>query len=117
MSWAQAKAYPVQQYAGLCWAYLGPPPAPALPGHPALAGGDGRRRITVYPVLDHGWMEQPPTLSDGRTGSLLLRMPIDDTHTWQVHVELISREGDAPVDPAGEGAEVIYLPADGLMSA
>jgi len=60
MSWAEARAHPVQQYAGLYWAYLGSLPAPALPDHDVLARWDGRRRITVYPELNRGWMEAMP---------------------------------------------------------
>src|SRR5437879_4937982 len=43
------KAYPVQKYAGIYWAYMGPQPAPALPRYDVLARPDGTRKITVYP--------------------------------------------------------------------
>jgi 5,5'-dehydrodivanillate O-demethylase len=49
------KAYPVQKYAGLYWAYLGPLPAPALTKYDVLARPDGRRRINVFPNLDCNW--------------------------------------------------------------
>ncbi|MEA2639330.1 MAG: 5,5-dehydrodivanillate O-demethylase oxygenase subunit [Chloroflexota bacterium] len=48
-------AYPVQKYAGLYWAYLGPAPAPELTKFDVLSRTDGRRRITVYPNLDCNW--------------------------------------------------------------
>ncbi|HZT08828.1 MAG TPA: Rieske 2Fe-2S domain-containing protein [Chloroflexota bacterium] len=51
----KVRAYPVQRYAGLYWAYLGPQPAPVLPRFDVLARTDGHRRITVFPVLDCNW--------------------------------------------------------------
>ncbi len=49
------RAYPVQKFAGLYWAYLGPKPAPAIPKYDLLARRDGRRRIVVHPRLDCNW--------------------------------------------------------------
>jgi 5,5'-dehydrodivanillate O-demethylase len=51
----KAKAYPVQRYAGLYWAYLGPLPAPAITKYDVLARTDGRRSIHVFPNLDCNW--------------------------------------------------------------
>lgn len=39
-----ADGYPVQELAGLYWAYLGPDPAPPLPTDDLLTRVDGRRR-------------------------------------------------------------------------
>src|SRR5947209_1524048 len=49
------KAYPVMRMAGFYWAYLGPQPVPVFPKFDVLARNDGRRRITVFPVLDCNW--------------------------------------------------------------
>jgi len=49
------KSYPVEKLAGIYWAYMGPPPVPALPKYDVLARTDGTRRITVYPNLDCNW--------------------------------------------------------------
>ncbi len=49
------KSYPVQQLAGIYWAYMGPAPVPALPKFDVLARTDGKRKITFYPNLDCNW--------------------------------------------------------------
>lgn len=50
------KAYAVEKFAGFYWAYLGPKPAPAIPRYDLLVRKDGRRRITIYPILDCNWL-------------------------------------------------------------
>ncbi len=47
----KAKAYPVQKFIGLYWAYLGPLPAPLIPPYDVWARTDGARWIEVLP----GW--------------------------------------------------------------
>src|SRR5437660_9441540 len=42
-------AYPVQQLAGILFAYMGPQPAPLLPRWETLVRRDGKRRILVLP--------------------------------------------------------------------
>jgi len=49
-------AYPVQKFAGLYWAYMGPKPAPAIPKYDLLMRKDGKRRIAVFPQLDCNWL-------------------------------------------------------------
>jgi 5,5'-dehydrodivanillate O-demethylase oxygenase subunit len=51
------KAYPVQELAGLYWAYLGPLPAPALPKYDVWADEGGITKIDVYPRLDCNWLQ------------------------------------------------------------
>jgi 5,5'-dehydrodivanillate O-demethylase len=51
------KAYPVQKFVGLYWAYLGPAPAPLIPHYDAWARKDGRRKIFVQPQLDCNWFQ------------------------------------------------------------
>jgi len=48
-------AYPVQKFAGLYWAYMGPLPVPVLPRFDLFVLKQGKRRITVHPVLDCNW--------------------------------------------------------------
>ena len=126
MSWATAKSYTVAEYAGLVWAYLGTAPAPALPTHDALGRHDGRRRISVYPKLNRNWMdlsEDDPLprspvsplgpvgtealLGDnGRRNSVWLRTPVDDTHTWQVLVEMIPLDARSRGQTRGTGGRL-----------
>ena len=60
----KARAYPVQRFAGLYWAYLGPDPAPALPRYDVWARTDGRRRIIVHPQLDCNWLQPMENSAD-----------------------------------------------------
>jgi 5,5'-dehydrodivanillate O-demethylase oxygenase subunit len=53
----KATAYPVQKYAGLYWAYLGPGPAPEIPRYDVWAREDGYQTIDVYPQLDANWLQ------------------------------------------------------------
>src|SRR5947208_14560083 len=99
MPWSNARAYPIVEYGDLFWAYLGPTPAPPLPTHHLLEPA-GRRRITVHPTIESGWMAAPEPPDDG---ALWLRTPVDDGHTWQVAVESISSAGEQ-VAP-----EVVFL--------
>lgn len=56
-STVKQKAYPVQKFVGLYWAYMGPEPAPLLPQYDAWARKDGRRKIFVQPQLDCNWFQ------------------------------------------------------------
>jgi 5,5'-dehydrodivanillate O-demethylase len=49
------RAYPVREFVGFYWAYLGPLPAPAIPKFDVFVLKNGRRNITVYPTLDCNW--------------------------------------------------------------
>jgi len=51
------RAYPVQDFAGLFWAYLGPLPAPALPRYDVWSDPDGITKVDVYPRLDCNWLQ------------------------------------------------------------
>ena len=44
------RAYPVQELAGLLWAYMGPPPAPELPVWEPFTWGNGFREIVLADV-------------------------------------------------------------------
>jgi 5,5'-dehydrodivanillate O-demethylase len=65
-------AYPVQKVAGLLFAYMGPKPAPLLPGYDVLVRKDGERRVVVLPQLDCNWL-QP------------MENSVDPTHTHYLH--------------------------------
>ena len=49
-------AYPVQRFAGLYWAYLGPLPAPVIPKYDIWVR-PGLRRIAVCERLDCNWLQ------------------------------------------------------------
>ena len=49
------KSYPVQKFAGLYWAYLGPLPAPVIPKYDVWARQDGKRKVIIHPQLDCNW--------------------------------------------------------------
>jgi nitrite reductase/ring-hydroxylating ferredoxin subunit len=51
------KAYPVQKFVGLYWAYLGPDPAPVIPKFDVWVSPEGVRKIDVYPRLDCNWFQ------------------------------------------------------------
>lgn len=51
------RAYPTEKFAGLCWTYMGPRPAPLIPPYDVWARRDGRRRISVKPQLDCNWFQ------------------------------------------------------------
>jgi 5,5'-dehydrodivanillate O-demethylase len=51
------KAYPVQKFIGLYWAYMGPQPAPLIPRYDLWVRKDGRRRIVIQPQLDCNWFQ------------------------------------------------------------
>ncbi len=57
-------AYPVQQSAGLYWAYMGPLPAPALPRFDLWVRKDGVRRIVVTQQLDCNWFQVVENMTD-----------------------------------------------------
>ncbi len=51
----KATAYPVRQFSGFYWTYMGPSPAPEIPQYDVLARTDGKRKVTVFPNLDCTW--------------------------------------------------------------
>jgi 5,5'-dehydrodivanillate O-demethylase len=167
------RAYPVEQVAGLYWAYLGPLPAPAFPKYDVLARTDGSRQITVHPMLDCNWLQTMENAADpahapilhqdavGRTakpvnstrgfiddqesfefwrvpyglmkrrnfkngesdehplifpnmlrtgGTIQIRVPVDDVHTWRVDVKFTPDPQGAQASP-DERPAVKYLPA------
>ena len=55
MKSVRQRAYPVREFAGFYWAYLGPAPAPELPRYDILVRKDGKRKLQVYPRVDCNW--------------------------------------------------------------
>lgn len=166
------RAYPVQEMAGLYWAYLGPLPAPVIPKYDVFARMDGKRRITVHPMLDCNWFQTMENAADPthapilhqdvehrtakpvnttrgfiddqesfdfwlvpygimkqrnfkngesdehplifpnmlRTGGTVqIRVPVDDTHTWRVDVNFrADPDGHGTAD--GEQPELVIQP-------
>jgi len=51
------KAYPVQKFVGLFWAYMGPSPAPVIPKYDVWARKDGIHWLRVLPRLDCNWFQ------------------------------------------------------------
>jgi 5,5'-dehydrodivanillate O-demethylase len=51
------KAYPVQKWIGLYWAYMGPLPAPAITKYDVWARTDGTHKLSVQPQLDCNWLQ------------------------------------------------------------
>ena len=77
---AKHKAYPVQKLAGLLFAYLGPSPAPLLPRWSVLVRKDGKRKITVHPVLDCNWLNAQEN-------------SVDPVHTRWLHARVAKLRG------------------------
>ena len=57
-------AYPVQKFVGLYWAYMGPLPAPVLPKYDLFVLKQGKRHLTVHPVLDCNWFVAAENAAD-----------------------------------------------------
>jgi 5,5'-dehydrodivanillate O-demethylase len=77
-------AYPVQEFIGLYWAYLGPLPAPVLPHYDTLVSRRGRRKITVFPELACNWLQA-------------MENSVDPAHLQILHQEYIGG-GREPVN-------------------
>ncbi len=94
---ARVRSYPVQQLAGLLFAYLGPEPAPLLPRWETLVRKDGVRDIVVLPVHNHNWMQAQENSHD-------------PTHTFWLHAKLYERAlKDRPEDQKKWAADVAYF--------
>jgi len=72
------RAYPVQKYVGLYWAYLGPLPAPVIPKYDLWARKDGTHKIYVQPRLDCNWL-QP------------MENSVDPSHSRILHADVTER--------------------------
>jgi nitrite reductase/ring-hydroxylating ferredoxin subunit len=123
VQWANAKTYPVHSWGGLLWSYLGSEPAPDF-SHPSIpAELVGIETVAVTGVQPLNWLDSLAlAVSDGhepiapchsaRPGMLMLRLPVDEEHTWMLavgraiehaaakaQIELEGRDGVADIKP------------------
>ncbi len=77
-------AYPVRQFIGLYWAYLGPEPVPEIPPYDLWVRKDGRRSVQVQPRLDCNWL-QP------------MENSVDPSHSRVLHADVVMRRGGPPL--------------------
>src|SRR5581483_2575982 len=77
-------SYPVQQFLGLYWAYLGPLPAPVIPRYDVWVRRDGTRWIEDRGRIDCNWLQA-------------MENSVDSAHLQILHQEFIGR-GARPVN-------------------
>ncbi|MBM2812491.1 MAG: ring-hydroxylating oxygenase subunit alpha, partial [Chloroflexi bacterium] len=75
-------AYPVREYVGLAWAYLGPAPAPEIPPYDVWARTDGKHKVVVQPNLDANWLAP-------------MENSVDGPHAYILHQEFLTHRGNA----------------------
>jgi 5,5'-dehydrodivanillate O-demethylase oxygenase subunit len=73
------KSYPVQQLAGILFAYLGPLPAPLLPRWETLVRTDGTRKISVLPLHRNNWLQAQEN-------------SVDPVHTYYLHSHMFKMQ-------------------------
>ena len=76
-------AYPVIDYLGMIWAYMGPQPAPPMPHYDTLFRKDGTRKWLMHPRLNANWFQA-------------MENSMDPAHLQVLHQEFIGR-GKQPV--------------------
>ncbi len=82
------RAYPVQKFIGMYWAYLGPLPAPVIPKYDVWVRKDGRRRLLQQPQLDCNWFQA-------------MENSVDPSHLQILHQALIA--GDKTITNTTRG--------------
>ena len=82
------RAYPVQQFLGMYWAYLGPLPAPIIPKYDIWVRRDGVRKIQVHPMIDCNWLQASEN-------------SVDPAHLQILHQELTGRGRTPPSTTRG----------------
>jgi len=73
-------AYPVQELAGLLFAYMGPEPAPLLPRWDVVAWEDGQRKLSQQQILYCNWLQAEENTADV-------------THTYFLHGHTMRMKG------------------------
>ena len=81
-------AYPVREYCGLYWAYMGPAPAPVLPRIDIAEAGP-IKAVGVMPVLECNWLQ-------------FVEQNVDQAHVFLLHQDTGQRQG-APVSNTTRG--------------
>jgi 5,5'-dehydrodivanillate O-demethylase oxygenase subunit len=84
MKHVRQPAYPVQQFVGMYWAYLGPLPAPEIPRYDVWVRQDGTRWIEDRGTVDCNWLQT-------------MENSVDSAHLQILHQEFIGR-GAQPVN-------------------
>ena len=64
MNSVKHKAYAVQEFIGMYWAYLGPQPAPVIPRYDIWTRKDGRLYLYLQPRLDCNWLQPMENSAD-----------------------------------------------------
>jgi 5,5'-dehydrodivanillate O-demethylase oxygenase subunit len=78
----KATAYPLQEFCGLIYAYMGPSPVPLLPDWEVMRRDDGKRLIEVLPVLNCNWLQ-------------IMENSVDPCHTYYLHAHTLAMKGRA----------------------
>ena len=86
----QLRAYPVQELAGIVWAYLGPDPAPLLPRWDRLVWQGNQLSVVLMTVVPCNWLQVAENYPDFFHSEWL--------HGW-FRMYLLEREGATPDDP------------------
>jgi 5,5'-dehydrodivanillate O-demethylase len=76
-------AYPVQDYLGMIWAYMGPQPAPPMVHYDTLFRPDGKRKWLMHPTLNANWFQA-------------MENSMDPAHLQVLHQEFIGRGKSPP---------------------
>jgi 5,5'-dehydrodivanillate O-demethylase oxygenase subunit len=76
-------AYPVEDYLGMIWAYMGPQPAPPMTHYDTLFRKDGKRKWLMHPNLNANWFQA-------------MENSMDPAHLQVLHQEFIGK-GKTPV--------------------
>jgi 5,5'-dehydrodivanillate O-demethylase len=82
------RAYPVRKFIGMCWAYLGPLPAPEIPPYDVWVRRDGIQKLAVYPQLDCNWLQA-------------MENSVDPAHLQVLHQEFTGRGRTPPSTTRG----------------
>src|SRR5438876_6751674 len=88
------KAYPIRQFLGMYWAYLGPLPAPEIPKYDVWVRNDGQRKIVVHPRLDCNWFQA-------------MENSVDPAHLQILHQEITGGRRTPPSTTRGFTDDVL----------
>ncbi len=86
-------AYPVQNFVGLYWTYMGPQPTPIIPKYDVWARPDGKWRISVKPQLDCNWFQA-------------MENSVDPAHLQILHQDATARRRSATNTTRGHTDDV-----------
>jgi len=112
---ARRPYYPVEQLAGVLFAYMGPQPAPLLPRWETLVRRDGTRSILVLPVHRCNWLQAQENACDPvhtyyLHGRMMIEKRKNALSTWEVayfHRPIENYEFEECREPAWTGIRKI----------